>query len=546
MSKPWLAAYGDTVPAEIDPDAYSSLKELLVEAVDTYGDKIALYGETASLSYRDWGELSRDFAAYLQTGLGVGKGDRIAVMAPNIISFPVAMFGILHAGAVQVNVNPFYTAEELRHQLNDAGVEIIVAVAGSVPTLAEVMNDTPVRSVIVVHRDDIGDGAISASLVEPAITDAVGFADTLRTGREMGFVPPVLSGDDPIFFQYTGGTTGPSKGAVLSNRNVVSNITQVIAMLESSFRPGEDVVVTVLPLYHIFGLTVNLIIFAKLGGENHLVAEPRDLDRITDIFRTYPVTATSGVNTLWASLVEHPGFAECDFSTLRFVAGGGAPLHEATAEKWHAVTGAHINQGYGMSEASPVVSTNPYAWKGYATHSGLPLPSTEVILLDDTNRPVPPGAHGEICVRGPQVMKGYWNRPEDTDQALTEDGFFRTGDIGTLDAEGFLSIVDRKKDMVLVSSFNVYPAEIETYVSKLEGIAECAAIGVPDEKSGEAVVLYVSVSTDAALSPDDIRAFCRKGLAAYKVPKEIRIQKTLPKSTVGKILRRKLRDSHVT
>lgn len=545
MNKPWLATYGDSIPAEIDADTYTSLNELLTEAIDRFGDKIALYGEAASLSYRDWGELSRDFAAYLQSELGVKKGDRVAVMAPNIISFPVAMLGILKAGAIQVNVNPFYTADELCHQLNDAGVETIVAFTGSMQTLTQVMSDVPLRNVIVAHRDDVGTNAVTSSVHEPGFDNAVEFADALRAGREMGFMPPELSGDDPIFLQYTGGTTGPSKGAVLTNRSVTANITQVKAMLGQSFRTGEETVVTVLPMYHIFALTTNLIIFASEGGENHLVAEPRDLERIVQLFRDWDVTATTGVNTLWASLIDCPGFSDCDFSSLRFASGGGAPLHPATADKWLAMTGVPINQGYGMSEASPVVSTNPSVPDRFVKHSGLPIPSTEIVLLDDADKVVPLGGQGEICVRGPQLMQGYWNRPDATAEVFTKDGYFRTGDIGELDEEGHLYIVDRKKDMVLVSGFNVYPAEIEAYVSRLDGIAECAAIGAPDEKTGESVILYVSLSADADLTPDDIRAFCRTGLAAYKVPKEVRIRNALPKSTVGKILRRKLRDDHI-
>ena len=487
--------------------------------------------------------MSRDFAAYLQNDLKLEKGARVALMSPNILAFPVAMLGILRAGCIQVNANPFYTAQELHHQLNDADADAIVIFAGSSKTLADVMDQTPVRHVVIATGQDTADSDGPTAPVDPRLSGAVTLSQALEAGRTSEFTPPVLTGDDAIFLQYTGGTTGPSKGAILTNRNLVANTEQVKAMMPGSLNPGQELIVTALPMYHVFALMLNLITFASAGAENHLVADPRNLNQVIDVFRNCRVTATTGVNTLWAGLAAQPAFAECDFSALHSAFSGGSALHRPTAERWYEVAGNVINHGFGMSETSPCIATNPFNDDIFTTNSGIPMPSTEVILLDGEDSIVPPGGRGEVCIRGPQVMKGYWNLPDATAEVFTKDGFFRSGDIGEFDDRGFLSIVDRKKDMVIVSGFNVYPAEIEAHVAKLDGIVDCAVVGIPDEKTGETVALFVSVRPDVTLTLDEIRAHCKLGLTAYKQPKQINILDALPKSTVGKILRRELRDS---
>lgn len=530
---PWLASYG-RIPAEIDPGVYPSLAHLFDDAMRRFAARPAFRIAGRTLTYADVDRLSRDFAAYLQQRVGVKKGDRVAVMMPNLAAFPIALLGIVRAGGVQVNVNPLYTPRELEHQLNDAGVQTIVFFEGARATVDAVKAKTGLQTLLAV-------GALDGA-VPPAAASAgavATFAEALAAGASLPFDPVDLTGDDALFLQYTGGTTGLSKGALLTHRNLVANVEQFKAFMPL-IGTGEEVIVTALPLYHIFALTVNLITYFSVGAENWLVANPRDLDGLIDIFRAARPTSFMGVNTLYAGLAGHPRIGEADFSRLRLAGGGGAAIIPAVSARWQAITGTFIREGYGLSETSPVVSFNPGEVDRFTGTTGLPVPSTDVKLLDEGVE-VGIGEAGEICVKGPQVMKGYWNHPEATRAAFTDDGYFRTGDVGVFDAQGFLRIVDRSKDMILVSGFNVYPNEVEAVVTALAGVAECACIGVPDERTGEAVKVFVVLRPGEALSEDAVVAHCRVQLAAYKVPRVVSFVESLPKSTVGKILRRELR-----
>jgi long-chain acyl-CoA synthetase len=541
-SKHWFSAYGEKIPCEINPDVHGSVLELLEAAMRRYSDKPAFrcFGQT--LTYADSDRLSRNFAAYLQGKLGVKKGDRIAVMLPNIAAFPLATIGIVRAGGVQVNVNPLYTPRELEHQLNDAGVETIIIFNGVSATLAEIIGQTGVKQVVSVAPGDGIGVELPSPTLDPRLTNAVAFSSALAAGAELDFKPVSLAGDDLLFLQYTGGTTGLSKGAALSHRNLVANTEQFKAFLSDALRPGEDVVVTALPLYHIFALMLNFISYYSTGAENWLVPNARDINSLVDIMRQARCTAFTGVNTLFGGLLMHPDIAAVDFSRLRVAIGGGAAVLPTTSAKWKALTGQHIREGYGLSETSPILTLNPAtSASGFSATVGLPLPSTDIRLLDDDNKEVPIGEPGEICAKGPQVMRGYWQKPEANADAFTADGYFRTGDIGVFDAKGFLKIVDRKKDMIIVSGFNVFPNEVEAVAAACSGVAECACIGRPDEKSGEAVRLFVAKAPGASLTEADLIAHCRRQLSAYKVPKEVRFLDALPKSNVGKILRKDLR-----
>jgi long-chain acyl-CoA synthetase len=539
----WLASYDERIPAEINPDAHASVVEMLEEAMRRYAARPAFHCFGQTLTYADTDRLSRAFAAYLQRKLGVAKGDRIGVMLPNIPAFPLAAIGILRAGAVQVNVNPLYTPRELEHQLNDAGVETIVVFSGVSKTLAEIVGNTSVRNVITVA---LGDGTGAAGKLpspppDPRLASAIGFADALIRGADLEFKPVELKGDDLLFLQYTGGTTGLSKGAALSHRNLVANTEQFKAFFPDALRPGEEVVVTALPLYHIFALMVNFISYFSVGAENWLVPNPRDMDAFVETLKNARCTIFTGVNTLYGGLLMHPKIGDVDFSELRVAIGGGAAVLPTTSEKWKALTGRDILEGYGLSETSPVLTLNPPSRNGFSATVGLPFPSTDIKLLDDDGSEAALGEPGEICAKGPQVMKGYWCKPEANVAAFTADGYFRTGDIGVFDATGHLKIVDRKKDMIIVSGFNVYPNEVEAVAAACAGIAECACVGTPDDKTGEAVRLFVVRAPGAALDEGAVIAHCREQLTAYKVPKQVRFVDALPKSNVGKILRKDLR-----
>jgi long-chain acyl-CoA synthetase len=540
--KHWLASYDQKIPCEINPNAHGSVLELLEGAMRRYADKPAFrcFGQT--LTYADTDRLSRDFAAYLQGKLGVKKGDRVAVMLPNIPAFPITMIGVVRTGAVQVNVNPLYTPRELEHQLNDAGVETIVIFNGVSPTLAEIVGKSPVKQVISVAPADSTAAVLPAPAVDARLKNSVSFADALKQGASLKFTPVPLTGDDLLFLQYTGGTTGLSKGAALSHRNLVANTEQFKAFIGDAMRPGEDVIVTALPLYHIFALMLNFLSYYSIGAENWLVPNARDIDSLVEALRQARCTAFTGVNTLFSALVTHPKIAGVDFSRLHVAIGGGAAVLPTTSAKWKALTGKDIREGYGLSETSPILTLNPDSTTGgFSATVGLPLPSTDIKLLDDDDNEAPIGEPGEVCAKGPQVMRGYWQKADANAEAFTADGYFRTGDIGVFDEKGFLKIVDRKKDMIIVSGFNVFPNEVEAVAAACAGVAECACVGRPDDKTGEAVRLFVAKAPGATLTETDLIAHCRCQLSAYKVPKEVRFLDALPKSNVGKILRKDLR-----
>lgn len=537
----WTASYG-TIPAEIDPDRYPSVNVLIENALRQFANQPAFHAFGQTLTYADVERESRAFAAYLQHVVGIQKGDRVAVMLPNIVAFPIAFIAIAKLGAIQVNVNPLYTPRELAHQLNDSGSKAIVVYNGATPTLAEVLDKTGVKTVITAGPGDGLPAAVPGPAVDPRLTSVVPLPDAIEQGRGLDVVPATLSGEDLLVLQYTGGTTGPSKGAALSHRNLIANIEQFKAFMPDVLRPGQEVIVTAIPLYHILALMVNFLSYFSVGAENWLIANPRDMDGFIGVLKAARPTVFTGVNTLFAGLTAHPQLPELDWSRLRMAAGGGAAVISAVSDRWEAITGAMIREGYGLSETSPIISFNPSYLTTFSGTTGLPMPSTDVKLLDDKDVAVGVGEPGEICVKGPQVMRGYWEKPEANASAFTDDGYFRTGDIGVFDERGFLKIVDRKKDMALVSGFNVYPNEVEAVATAIPGVAECACIGVPDDKTGEAIKLFVVLAPDASLTEAEIQAQCRANLAGYKVPKFVRFVTSLPKSNVGKILRRDLRD----
>ena len=544
--KPWFATYRECgIPAEINPDAHRSVVHMLEQAMKKNADKPAFRCIGQTLTYADVDRQSRNFAAYLQKKLGVEKGDRIAVMMPNLLAFPIAFLGIIRAGAAQVNVNPLYTPRELEHQLNDAGVRTMVVFAGSSATVAEVIASTPLETVITVGPADGSAAKLPSPPVDPRLSGALAFSDSLAEGAKLAFDPVDLNGDDLLFLQYTGGTTGLSKGASLSHRNLIANTEQFKAAMGSAPPSADDVIVTAIPLYHIFALMVNFITYFSVGAENWLVANPRDMDGFIQTLNQAKPTVFMGVNTLYAGLVAHPKITQVDFSNLRLSGGGGAAVIAATSAKWREITGQIIREGYGLSETSPVLSFNPWYLTEFSGTTGLPMPSTDIKLLDDDGREVGIGEAGEICARGPQVMTGYWEKPEANAAAFTADGYFRTGDVGVFDEKGFLKIVDRKKDMIIVSGFNVYPNEVEAVATACPGVMECACIGVPDEKTGEAVKLFVVKAPNATLTNEDLVTHCRREMTAYKTPKIVQFIDALPKSNVGKILRRELRNQEV-
>ncbi|HHH0067630.1 TPA: long-chain-fatty-acid--CoA ligase FadD [Yersinia enterocolitica] len=554
MEKVWLKRYPADVPAEIDPDRYSSLVEMFENAALRYADQPAFINMGEVMTFRKLEERSRAFAAYLQQGLGLQKGDRVALMMPNLLQYPIALFGILRAGMVVVNVNPLYTPRELEHQLNDSGAAAIVIVSNFAHTLEKIVFKTQVKHVILTRMGDqlsTAKGTLVNFVVKYIkrlvpkyyLPDAISFRTALQKGRWMQYVKPDVINTDMAFLQYTGGTTGVAKGAMLTHRNMQSNLEQAKAAYAPLLQPGHELVVTALPLYHIFALTMNCLLFIELGGRSLLITNPRDIPGMVKELSRYPFTAMTGVNTLFNALLNNEEFTKLDFSTLRLSVGGGMPVQKAVAEKWEKLTGKHLLEGYGLTECSPLVTGNPYDLKHYSGSIGLPVPSTDVRLVDDEGNDVAMGEPGELWVRGPQVMLGYWQRPEATDEVL-KDGWLATGDIATLDEQGFLRIVDRKKDMILVSGFNVYPNEIEDVVALHAKVLESAAVGVPNEVSGETVKLFV-VKKDASLTQEELLTHCRRYLTGYKVPKIVEFRDELPKSNVGKILRRELRDDQI-
>ncbi len=559
MDKTWLKQYPAGVPAEIKTDVYPSLNALLDESFSKYGPANAYKFMGKAFSFAQIDEMSRAFAVHLQAS-GLNKGDRVAVMLPNVPQYPVVVAGILRAGLVVVNVNPLYTPRELEHQLKDSGAKAIVILENFAATLQQVLRDVPTRHVVLAAMGDMM-GLLKGTIVNhvvrkvkkmvPAfdLPQAVRFNAAIAAGRGKAWVAPTLGPDDIAVLQYTGGTTGVSKGAVLLHRNLVANVLQSEAWYQPALKgiPAGEQIVTIcaLPLYHIFGFNTNMMLSLRMGGCNILIANPRDIpavlkDLSKERFHSFPA-----VNTLFNALANHPDFGTVDWSHLRISVGGGMAVQQATARLWLEKTGCPICEGYGLSETSPSATCNPVDTKAYSGSIGLPMPSTELTLLDDDGHEVPQGTAGEIAIRGPQVMAGYWQRPDETAKVMTADGFFRTGDVGIVDERGYFRIVDRKKDMILVSGFNVYPNEVEDVITQMPGILECAAVGVPDEKAGEAVKVVI-IKKDPAVGEADVRHWCEANLTGYKRPKVIEFRTELPKTAVGKVLRRELRDKAAT
>ncbi|MCG9696833.1 long-chain-fatty-acid--CoA ligase FadD [Shewanella sp. Isolate11] len=552
MEQLWTKNLPDDVPAVIDEKQYSSLVDLFESAVSKYPDQPAFMNMGATLTYRKLEERSRAFAAYLQNELKLSKGDRVAIMMPNLLQYPIALFGILRAGMVVVNVNPLYTPRELKHQLNDSGAKAIVVVSNFANTLEQVVDQTPVESVILTGLGDLLSGPkrtlvnfvvkyIKRMVPKYHLPHAISMRKSLSKGRRLQYVKPVIQGDDIAFLQYTGGTTGVSKGAMLTHTNIVSNVLQADASYAPLLSEGKELVVTALPLYHIFALTVNCLLFIHKGSNNLLITNPRDIPAFLSELKKYPFTVLTGVNTLFNALVSSPEFKELDFSKLKLSIGGGMAVQRAVADKWQGITKSRLLEGYGLTEASPLVTCCPYNLDGYNGSIGFPVANTDMQVRDDDGNILAQGEIGELFTKGPQVMKGYWQRPEETAKVIDEQGYLATGDIGYMDEQGFFYIVDRKKDMILVSGFNVFPNEIEEVVALHPKVLEVAAVGVPHEVSGELVKVFV-VPRDKSLTEEQIIKHCRQHLTGYKIPKLVEFREELPKTNVGKILRRELRD----
>ncbi|WP_339719850.1 long-chain-fatty-acid--CoA ligase FadD [uncultured Paraglaciecola sp.] len=550
MEKIWLKNYDPRVPADIDPDRYSSIVDIFEQSIEKYSTNISYINMGKSITFAELDVLTRDFAAYLQSS-GLKKGDAVAIMMPNLIQYPVALFGILRAGMTVVNVNPLYTARELQHQLTDSNAKAIVIVENFACTLSEVIKNTAIETVLLTSIGDML-SPLKKTLTNfvikyvkkmiPAfdLPHAESFLSALKQGNKQVYQRPEISGEDLAFLQYTGGTTGVSKGAMLTHRNIVANLEQTSNILENVIELGQELVVTALPLYHIFALQSNCLTFVKFGCPNLLITNPRDMPGFVAELKKYPFTVLTGVNTLFNGLLNTPGFSDLDFSGLKFSLGGGAAVQKPVAERWHKTTGNVLLEGYGLTECCPVVTVNPPHLEAYKGSIGMPVPSTDIRLVDEEGNEVAMGEAGEMLVKGPQVMKGYLNRPEATAEMIV-DGWLATGDIATCDEDGYFYIVDRKKDMILVSGFNVFPNEIEEVAAMHDDVIEAAAIGVPHEVSGE-IVKLVAVRKNDTLSESDLIEHCRKHLTGYKVPKKVEFTDELPKSNVGKILRRELRD----
>jgi long-chain acyl-CoA synthetase len=555
MDKIWLKQYPAGVPAQIDVALYPSLVALMEESFTKYRSLPAYIFMGRAITFGQVDDASRALAAYLQS-LGLDKGDRVAIMLPNVPQYPVAVAAILRAGYVVVNVNPLYTPRELDHQLKDSGAKAIVILENFAATLAQVIDAAPSKKVVLASMGDMLGfikGAIVnhvvrkvKKLVPPfALPQAVRFNDALSQGRRRTYTPPKIGPDEIAVLQYTGGTTGVSKGAVLLHRNLVANLLQAEAWYQPALKKipfGEQIVtVCALPLYHIFGFNTNMMLSMRMGGCNILIPNPRDLPAVLKELSQHKFHSFPAVNTLFNALANHPDFDKVDWSSLKISVGGGMAVQQATARLWLEKTGCPICEGYGLSETSPSATCNPVDSAAYSGNIGLPMPNTELALLDDAGAEVPPATPGEIAIRGPQVMAGYWQRPDETAKVMTADGYFRTGDIGVVDERGYFRIVDRKKDMILVSGFNVYPNEIEDVLTQMPGVAEAAAVGIADAKAGEAVKLVI-VRRDPALTEADVRAYCEANLTGYKRPKIVEFRAELPKTPVGKVLRRELRD----
>jgi len=552
MEKLWLNSYEQGVNAEIDITQYSSISDVFRQSVEKFAHQPAFQNMGKTLTYAEVGKLAENFASYLQNVLKLPRGERVAIMLPNLLQYPIALFGILQAGLVAVNTNPLYTPRELEHQLKDSGATTIIVLENFANTLELVLPRTQIKHVIVASVGEMF-GFFKGTLMnfvlrkikkmvpEYRISGAIPFQTTLKEGAAHTFRPVTLTREDTALLQYTGGTTGVAKGAVLSHGNICANMLQAKEWIKNQLREGKETVIAALPLYHIFALTVNLMIFTNAGSKIILITNPRDMKGFIGELKKERISVFIGVNTLFNGMVNQPDFATVDFSNLRLTLGGGMATQKAVAEKWKKITGTPIVEAYGLTEASPGVCCNPLNIEAYSGGIGLPVPSTEVELRDADGKEVPIGQPGELWVRGPQVMKGYWNRPEETAKTIDARGFLETGDIAVMDEKGWLKLVDRKKDLIVVSGFNVYPNEIEEVVSHNDKVMEVACIGVPNEKTGEALKVFV-VKKDPSLTKEELIEFCRTELTAYKVPKDIEFRDELPKSNVGKILRRELRE----
>lgn len=552
-NQPWLDNYPAGVPKSIDADRYKNLPELFSEAREKYADKEAYENMGKIITFKELDELSTAFGAYLQNDLGLKKGDKIAIQCPNILQSPIAIHGALKAGLVVVNTNPLYTSSEMKHQFNDSGAKAIVILKNFACNLEPILADTSIEHVIVTELGDLI-GGIKGALVNfvvkyvkkmvPAysIKGTIDFKDAIAKGKANTLNAPDIDAEDLAFLQYTGGTTGVSKGAMLTHRNLIANLQQVEAWLyQTDLKEGEEIWIAALPLYHIFALNAHCLIPMKLGAKNILITNPKDMKGFVKELKKHPFTLITGVNTLFNGLLNTPGFAELDHSTIKIALAGGMALQRFVFDKWEKVTGKKIAEAYGLTETSPGLCINPMGDGNRVGTIGLPLPDSEIVLLDDDGKEVPIGEKGELCTKGPQVFKGYWNREEETKNSFI-NGYFKTGDIATMDADGYFKIVDRKKEMILVSGFNVYPNEVEDCIALMEKVLEVGAISVPDPKSTEAVKVYI-VKSDASLTEDEVREHCEKNLTGYKQPKHIAFIDELPKSNVGKILRRILKEN---
>lgn len=554
MSKrPWLENYPEGVPHEIDPDEFSSLAALLTDSFKKFADKPAFENFGKGITFRELDKLSDDFAVYLTKVAGLQKGDKVAIQMPNLLQYPIVMFGALKAGMTVVNTNPLYTPSEMKHQFNDSGAKVAIVLANFACNLEEILSETKIEKVIVTKMGDMLGGLKGGivnfvvknikKMVPPYnLPDAIPFKSAMAAGAKESFDSPEITGEDLAFLQYTGGTTGVSKGAMLTNRNVVANLTQVRTwMFHGGMEEGKEIFITALPLYHIFALTCNALMTVSIGSKNVLITNPRDMPAFVKELSKHPFTVITGVNTLFNGLLNNDTFKSLDFSKLKFGFGGGMAVQQVVAEKWESLTNSPLSEGYGLTETSPVLTSNPLNGNGRIGSIGMPIPNTDIVLLDDDGKEVAAGEPGELCAKGPQVMKGYWGRPEETENSFI-DGWFKTGDVAVMDETGFFRIVDRKKEMILVSGFNVYPNDVENTIASHPKVLEVGAIGVPDKKSTEAVKIYV-VKSDESLTEDELRAYAREHLTAYKCPKHIAFTDELPKSNVGKILRRIIKEN---
>ena len=551
VSYPWFDHYPPSVPHEIDTDQYSSIVDLLEKCIKKYGERVAFECMGATLTFQELDRESANFAAYLQH-IGLSSGARVALQMPNLLQYPVAMLGALRAGLIVVNINPLYTAREMKHQLEDSGAEAIVILANFAHNLDKISHELPLKHIIVTQIGDML-GSLKGGMVNlvvkyvkkmvPAyrLPTATTFKETLRQGQQHSLQPPAIKQEDIAFLQYTGGTTGVAKGAVLTHGNLLANMGQISVCMKVRLKEQEETMITALPLYHIYALTVNCLCMMEIGAKNVLITNPRDMKAFIKELKKHPFSVITGVNTLYNALLHQPDFTTIDFSHLKVASAGGMAVQKVVAERWKAATGVAIAEGYGLTETSPVLTTNHIDGSERIGSIGLPVPNTQLLIADEDGKEVPLGEPGEIYAKGPQVMREYWQRPDETEQVFTEDGWFKTGDVGVMGKDGCIKIVDRKKEMINVSGFNVYPNEIEDVVAAHDKVLEVGAIGVPNERSTEVVKIFV-VKKDESLSAEELLAYCRENMTPYKVPKFIEFTDELPKSNVGKILRRLLRD----